>query len=53
MTWAAVEKAWAVGPHNKENDEPAWYPKLEKLANHFATNLLLPAESVKARSTHS
>lgn len=48
VTWAAVEDLWDVGPHNEEN-EPAWYAKLEKLANHFAANLLLPAESVKAR----
>lgn len=48
VTWAAVEAAWDRGPHNEEG-EPAWYQHLERLANHFAANLLLPAETVKAR----
>ena len=48
VTWDAVELAWSRASLG-EASEPSWYPKLEKLANHFASHLLLPAESLLSR----
>jgi len=41
VTWSAVERAW------RGDEEPAWYPRLEKVANSFAADLLLPADEVQ------
>ncbi len=48
VTWDAVESAWNRGSLD-ESSEPVWYDRLERLANHFASRLLLPTESVVAR----
>lgn len=48
VTWDAVERVWNRGPRNAEG-EPAWFVRLEQLANAFASRLLLPGDSVRAR----
>jgi Zn-dependent peptidase ImmA (M78 family)/transcriptional regulator with XRE-family HTH domain len=50
VTWSAVERAWAehVAASASQESEPEWFERLEKLANSFASHLLLPAESVLA-----
>lgn len=48
VTWDAVDAAWSRSAR-VENVEPEWYARLEKLANHFASHLLLPAEAVLSR----
>jgi Zn-dependent peptidase ImmA (M78 family) len=48
VTWDAIETAWERGPRN-EAGEPAWYAQLERFANHFASHILLPAETLLAR----
>lgn len=47
MTWDAVDQAWKKA--RVEEGEPAWYNRLERLANRFAAHLLLPADSVNGR----
>lgn len=44
ITWESVEEAWARDA--AESEEPDWFEQLEKFANAFAANLLLPAESL-------
>lgn len=51
VTWSAVERAWAehTAGATDERSEPEWFERLEKFANVFASHLLLPADSVRAR----
>ncbi len=48
VTWDAVERAWNRGPLDGDG-EPAWYKQVERWADHFAAQLLLPGDSVRAR----
>lgn len=43
-TWDATVSAWG-----EEGDEPEWLESAERLANAFASHLLLPAEEVEAQ----
>lgn len=43
-TWDATVSAW-----DEEEDEPGWLEQAERLANAFASHLLLPAEEVEAQ----
>jgi len=44
ITWDSVEEAWARDA--AVGEEPEWFEQLEKFANAFAANLLLPEESL-------
>ena len=48
VTWSAVERAWTASGATDDR-EPAWYKMLEQLADHFASNLLMPGESLTER----
>jgi XRE family transcriptional regulator, fatty acid utilization regulator len=41
ITWDAVERIWPA------DREPDWYGRLERLANRFAADLLLPADELE------
>lgn len=43
-TWDSTQRLWSPG-----HDEPQWLEPVEKLANAFASHLLLPAEEVEAQ----
>lgn len=47
VTWNAVAAAWEES--GARDGEPGWHERLESFANHFASHLLLPAESLSAR----
>lgn len=44
VTWDSTQQAWS-----REDDQPRWHERVEKLANAFASHLLLPAEEVEAQ----
>lgn len=44
VTWDSTQRLWP-----REYDEPQWLEHAEKLANAFASHLLLPAEEVEAQ----
>ena len=44
ITWSAVGEAWERDA--PDSAEPPWFENLERLANVFAGNLLLPAEAL-------
>jgi Zn-dependent peptidase ImmA (M78 family)/transcriptional regulator with XRE-family HTH domain len=44
VTWDSTQKLWP-----REDDEPQWLAHAEKLADAFASHLLLPAEEVEAQ----
>ena len=48
VTWNAVERAWAASGATDDRP-PSWYKQLEWLADHFASTLLMPAESLTER----
>ncbi len=48
ITWSSVEKAWREHTSRGYGSEPEWFEHLEKLANEFASHLLLPADSLRA-----
>jgi transcriptional regulator with XRE-family HTH domain len=43
VTWDSTQQLWS-----QEDDEPRWLERVEKLANAFASHLLLPAGEVEA-----
>jgi Zn-dependent peptidase ImmA (M78 family) len=48
VTWTAVNAAW--GPASAAKiEEPQWYDKLERLADEFAANLLMPGSALRIR----
>lgn len=44
VTWQSTQQSW--GPRE---EEPSWLEHIEKLANAFASHLLLPAEEIQAQ----
>lgn len=48
VTWDAVESAWRASGAD-ESSEPPWFEMLERLAQSFASHLLLPAETLLAQ----
>ncbi|HVR73412.1 MAG TPA: XRE family transcriptional regulator [Planctomycetota bacterium] len=44
VTWESTQRHWGA-----EEGEPVWLEKVERLANAFASHLLLPAEEVEAQ----
>lgn len=47
VTWDAVQRAWLED--TRRGPTPRWYAQLERLADHFAAHLLLPADALLAR----
>jgi transcriptional regulator with XRE-family HTH domain len=44
VTWDSTQQLWS-----EEGDQPRWLEGVEKLANAFASHVLLPAEEVEAQ----
>lgn len=44
VTWDSTQRLWS-----EEGDQPRWLEGVEKLANAFASHVLLPAEEVEAQ----
>ena len=44
VTWDSTQQAWS-----REGDQPRWHEHVERLANAFASHLLLPAEEMEAQ----